>query len=353
MPAVPLPLTPEEITTGWLRDALADAHPDVEVTEATVDHVIWGTATKVFVHVRYAADPGPAGPPERLCIKGGFDPALRPVVASGYHAEARFFADIAPGIPGALPRSWFAATDPEHDQAIVILGDLRDQAIFGRPTEALPPDLVAAGLELQATWHGQTWNRAGLGASDWLTVGAPVLRGVAEMMLGEDSWAHHLAQPKAELIPRSLHDRDRFRRGLIRMWERDDRSVLALSHGDAHIGNTYVEHGGRLGFVDWQTVCLAPWSDDVAYFLVGALSVADRREYERDLLGHYLKALAANGAPAPAFEDGWNEYRTRHLHGLLWLLVPEEMQPAEYSAVMAERYAAAACDHDTLGLLNV
>jgi hypothetical protein len=352
MPAIPLPLSPEEITTDWVRAALAERHPGVQVTDATVESVQWGTATKVFVHASYSRDPGPDGPPERICIKGGFDPALRTMVASGYHTEARFFADIAPGIPTTLPRCWFAASDPEHDQAIVILDDLRERATFGRPTEPLSPDLVAAGLELQATWHAQTWDGAGLGSFDWLPVGAPVLRGVADMMLSEESWKHHVSQPKADLVPQAMLDRERFLRGLRRLWESDDRSVLALSHGDAHIGNTYVE-GHQLRFLDWQTACLAPWSDDVAYFLVGSLTIADRRDHERDLLAHYLKALAANGAPALDFEDAWTEYRTRHLHGLLWLLVPEEMQPAEYSAVMAERYGAAAFEQDNLGLLNV
>jgi hypothetical protein len=349
---MPLPLSPEEITTDWIREALGEAMPGVEVTGATVDSVLWGTATKVFVHVSYSGDPDPTGSPERLCVKGGFDPTLRPLVASGYHTEARFFADIAPAIPSTLPRCWFAASDPEADQAIVILDDLRDRATFGRPTEPLSPDLVAAGLELQASWHAQTWDGADLDSFDWLPVGAPVLRGVADMMLSEESWKHHLTQPKADLVPQPVLDRDRLHRGLRRLWESDDRSVLALSHGDAHIGNTYVEDD-QLRFVDWQTACLAPWSDDVAYFIVGALTVADRRDHERDLLAHYLEALAAHGAPAPQFEDAWAEYRTRHLHGLLWLLVPEEMQPAEYSAVMAERYGAAAFEHDTLGLLKI
>jgi aminoglycoside phosphotransferase (APT) family kinase protein len=151
-----------------------------------------------------------------------------------------------------------------------------------------------------------------------------------------------LAQPKADLVPAALRDRERFHCGLLRRWELDDRSVLAVSHGDAHIGNIYVTEAGRLGFLDWQTVCLAPWSDDVAYFLVGALTVTDRRQHERDLLAHYLKALGARGAPAADFETAWAEYRTRHLHGLIWLLVGEEMQPDEYSAVVAERYAIAA-----------
>ena len=38
-----------------------------------------------------------------------------------------------------------------------------------------------------------------------------------------------------------------------------------------------------------------PWMHDVNFFLVSALDVPNRRVHERDLLGHYLKALATFG----------------------------------------------------------
>jgi hypothetical protein len=72
--------------------------------------------------------------------------------------------------------------------------------------------------------------------------------------------------------------------------------------------NPALKHGGRqrnmdvraqqiaaVGFVDWQTVAVGPWVHDVNYFLVSALDVPDRRVHDRDLLGHYLKALATFG----------------------------------------------------------
>lgn len=38
-----------------------------------IDHIIWGSGTKVLLSATYQ---GSRIPPENLCVKGGFDPAL-------------------------------------------------------------------------------------------------------------------------------------------------------------------------------------------------------------------------------------------------------------------------------------
>ncbi|WP_397517984.1 hypothetical protein [Rhodococcus oxybenzonivorans] len=101
-------------------------------------------------------------------------------------------------------------------------------------------------------------------------------------------------------------------------------------------------------FLDWQTTSLAPWTDDVAYFIGGVLEVDDRRSHEVELLRHYLAALSASGASAPTFDEAWLAYRRHHLHGLMFALCPPEMQTAEVCALMGDRYGTAAIDHETL-----
>ena len=99
------PTSLSEITPQWLTGILERVTPEVEVAEVTVDSVVWGTATKVMLKVRYAANP-PGGPPEALCLKGGFDDAMRALGHRGYRAEARFYADIAPALGDTVPRCW-------------------------------------------------------------------------------------------------------------------------------------------------------------------------------------------------------------------------------------------------------
>lgn len=347
-----LPTQIDDLTPGWLTDALSRTNPGTQVDEVAVESVIWGTATKVFLHATYAARTE-GGPPEELCVKGGFQDDLREVAGLGYQLEAQFYRDIAPRLAIATPACWFAAVDAGANQGLVILDDLRaDGSSFGSCQRPWTPDRVAAALELQAGWHAATWNRRGAGATDWLGVGSPLFRAVVNSWLTEGHWNDFMGRPQTAPLDDSLRDRVRVRRAVMRQWELDDAAVLSLSHGDAHINNTYLDTDGRPLFLDWQVACLAPWSDDVAFFLVGALDVEDRRAGEQDLVRHYLAALAAAGAPAPDFDEGWLDYRRHQLHGLNFALCPPEMQAEADCTVMAERFGAAAVDHDTLGLLE-
>jgi hypothetical protein len=94
-----------------------------------------------------------------------------------------------------------------------------------------------------------------------------------------------------------------------------------------------------------------PWAKDVAYFIGGALTIADRRDHEQGLLKAYLDALAAAGGPAIPWEEAWKDYRRQMLQGICWTLVTEHMQPLEAIAVMNERYLTAIRDLATLDLI--
>jgi hypothetical protein len=57
---------------------------------------------------------------------------------------------------------------------------------------------------------------------------------------------------------------------------------------DAHVGNSYIEPGDAVSFLEWQGYGTGYWIHDVPYFLIGALDLPDRRSAERVLLKHYL-----------------------------------------------------------------
>jgi hypothetical protein len=52
-------------------------------------------------------------------------------------------------------------------------------------------------------------------------------------------------------------------------------------------------------------VSLGPWSIDVAYFMVGSLSIVDRQHHEDALLRHYLDVAGGYGAPDPHSMRAW------------------------------------------------
>ena len=65
-------------------------------------------------------------------------------------------------------------------------------------------------------------------------------------------------------------------------------------HSDVHIGNWYQSGLGRMGLCDWQCPSRGHWSRDVAYAISAALTVENRRSWERDLLARYLERLAGH-----------------------------------------------------------
>jgi hypothetical protein len=254
-----------------------------------------------------------------------------------------------------LPLCWFADLDESINQGLIVTDDLRaHKADFGRAGMHYSVDEVAAALELQAIWHARTWDRSGPATAPWLSVGSPFFRHAMNSLFHlPEHWDTYLAMPQTDSLPESLRDRNRFMAAMHRQWEIDDRCVPCLSHGDSHIGNTYRIPGETAPrFLDWQVLCLGPWSFDVAYFMVGALTIADRQQHEEELLRHYLGVLGGHGAPAPTFDEGMAALPRHHLHGVMWAFVPPQMQDPDGAAEMARRHVQAAVDHQTLAVLE-
>lgn len=347
-----LPIRLEQITPDWLGEALSQQSPGTRVERLTIDTPIGGTATKVFLRADYSARPAD-GPPESLCLKGGFDDAMRAVAGLGYRIESRFYRDIAPQLGDTVPRAWYAAEDLANQQGLVIVDDLRAAgARFGQPQDHYTIDQLADALERMAGWHGRSWARRGIGGFDWLSVGSPLFRPVVDSFLTPPHWDRFIALEQTRAFNDALRDRKRVAQAVRALWALDDSGPLCLSHADPHPRNTYTLADGALRFLDWQTASLAPWADDVAYFLVGILDIEQRRHNEADLLRHYLSALAGAGGPRLSFDEAWTDYRRHHLHGLMFALCPPEMQPADVCMLMGDRYATAAIDHETLKLVE-
>jgi hypothetical protein len=346
-----LPCSPEGITAQWLTDALSVEHAGVRVTDVEIADILWGTSTKVFVRPTYAKV-GPAELPESLCVKGGLDPRLHGVNDPFIHIlEANFYGNLSSQVPGAVPVGYYAAITSDEAHGVVILEDMSTRAHFFDPGDFMSVDNVSSGLESLAAWHASTWGQKA-GALPYVKVGGPS-RPYAKMFFTHDYWTKHFAQEGAPVLPPELDDPDRIMRAFEAMWVEDDAGTLCLVHGDTHIGNTYLDSSGKLGFLDWQSYFLGPWSFDVAYFICGALTIDDRANHERELLTEYLSALAAAGGPEIGYEDAIRSYAKSLLHGISWVMVPAVMQPLERVVAMSERYTAALVDHKTLSRFGV
>ena len=350
----PLPLTAEGVTAAWLSDALRTHYPDVVVHNVEPLQFIEGTATKIRLRLGYRPHTRRGGLPDQMCVKGGFGAHREYLGGQGlYSGEVRFFNEIAPLYELTRPASYFGLTQTDPVQGVVALEDLEARGVvFARATRPLSVKLVAAGLESLAALHGQSWaderpRRLGV---------EPLMPDSTDPVLQDflDVAPERFAAPRGFAAPVALHEPDRLRAAFTAYRAGVHRDAQCVVHGDAHIGNAYVEPDGRVGFVDWQTVGIGPWVHDVNYFLVSALDVPDRQTHERELLGHYLKALASFGVSAPGLDEAWSDYRRATVHGFLgWLCNPDIWQPAEVNTATYARFGMAMLDHDTYHALGV
>ena len=346
--AVPLPMAIEELDLEWLGKVLPNGAL-AQVLASRVDRVIWGTATKALLTVDIRDADGTRRS-EAICVKGPFDESLRNYYDLGvmFVIEAAFYRDVAPGLNIPLPKCFYASEDGKY--GVVILENMTARGCtFAHPKYAMSVDQAAIVLDILAELHGRTWGWR-TDRFPWLQLGSPSGRvGVSAMGEG-DRYDALCARPEvSQFLPADYRDRDRTMAALRRLWSNDDkRSELSLGHGDPHIGQVYFEPGGAPGLLDWQSVGMMPGMKDVAYFLGGAVSVADRRAHERDLLAGYLSTLHDSGGPRLSVNDIWDDYRAQMLQGIVWALVTEQMQPIEAIAALNERYLTAMRDLGSL-----
>ena len=344
----PLPLGPDDITPEWLNAALREGGGSIPSVRAVeVDGTIGGSTTKLFLRLTFDS---PDVAPDSLCIKGVLDDPhdeIRTYIAS---QEARFFRDVAGTLNIPVFRTLFADCD-EH-QGLIIFDDLRDGDIrFTSLTETWSPDKVTRALEVQAAWHGSTWN-AKHERYAFLPRGNQALATALNSFFSEEHWNAEVANSDTVTIPDELADRLRIKNAISTLFALDAAAVPTLAHGDAHIGNTYTDRSDTVGFYDWQTACMSSPIDDVTYFIGSALTIADRRSHERELLNHYLDALSAHDGPVVNREDAWLEYRHHLVHGFAWAVIPSNWYPPEIRVPIAQRYIAGIQDHDAVTLLE-
>ena len=127
-----------------------------------------------------------------------------------------------------------------------------------------------------------------------------------------------------------------------------------LFHGDVHPENLFFrqDRPGKPVLIDWQLAGRGLAANDVSFFLVKSMSVAQRRENEAQLLQDYFERLPAHARNEYSFGDFRLDYRacvTRSMVSAIMLAGPRFVdrpdQPALADAV-AERVIAAVQDLD-------
>jgi hypothetical protein len=331
--------------------ALRRHYPGVTVTGVTVLERDDGTNRRARLGVRYAD----GGGPNVVFVK-----------AEGSHREVHarngnMFNEsdlFASGLPLMVdhPFPYHVLVDRAALDYVIVMEDVTRRGADPRDsTRPMSVDQVEHGVRDLARLHGRYWglSPASHPQLEWLQTWEPT-EGWQEGLRARIPAGVTLA---TEVLPPAVSalSSEAFLRHWVRTVLTYRSGILTLLHADAHIGNTYVLPDDRVGFLDWQVCRRGNWSQDLAYFLVGSLTVEDRRAGEERLIDAYLDALQVPSGERPSREEVWLRYRASNAYGLgIWLstLGSEGYQRREVSLCLTERYASAFADWESLAALD-
>jgi hypothetical protein len=341
----PIPATLAEVLTpDWLTGALRTRFPDVEVHEVTPGPVVSRVSCNARFHISYTGAPEEELPRD-LCVKGYFsDMGNEEASASGL-AEAMFYGSLARTSGVRTLRPVYAAVDPTTRGSVVITEDVEARGgSFLDPLSTYTPDQVADSLEQFATLHAASWMNPAVADEAWLTTSLPHLlssRGLPEIR-------GNFEGPNGAGVPAAVRDGQRLVDGYtVVAGDAVTASPWTVMHGDAHVGNIFLDGEGRPCLVDWQLVQRGPWYVDVGYHIGSTMPADVRRGVERDLLRHYLDRLAAGGVDRPDEDEAWRLIKHGIVHGFfLWAITLRVAPPI--IAELLTRLGSAAEDHDAL-----
>ena len=335
-----------DVSAEWMTAALSGRFPGAEVAAATLQWVSEGTNRRARFGLTYRSGTGP----EIVFVKAEGEHRAVHARNGNLFNEPRIFASGMP-LPVDHPEPYGVLINEAALDWLVVMEDVSLRG--GDPRDSTRPlsiDQAANGVRGLARLHRayRGFSAATHPALAWVQTWAPAegfhsaLR--RRVPLGLERAGGRLP---AEVARRSADE-------IVDVWVRYVALLgrdPTLLHADAHIGNTYLLPDDDVGFLDWQVVRRGHWSQDVGYFLQGALVETDRRAAERELVAAYSEELGRGAGRA----DVWRWYRASPAYGLaIWLstLGTDGYQRHDISLELAARYAAAFVELETLDALT-
>ena len=351
-----LPRHLDTVTAEWLTGLLGNRYPGIEVSDFDVVELKNSHTTKLRIALEMNGVGKESGIPKQVCLKSNWSEGFE----SGdiCELEARFYYLMRNEVNAPLPKVYYADWDGDGGgRGIVVMEDLgAAPGKFGNSQDHLGIDGVAKGLESLAVLHGALWNSDRLNQQNWLhrSMDTPVdtdqlLRMYNYLTLNTRKKEYKAFLPNwiyetPELFSQAFDE--------LAAQEREQAGPLCLVHGDAHQGNSFLRSDGERVWHDWQLVRKGtPWRD-ITYFMLGALTIEERRSAAEDLIKHYRQALSATGAEGVLNQDqAWEQFRRWPVYGMQSWLANMDVWGQSGLAIV-ERFFSAADDMGTIALLT-
>jgi len=351
--------TIDEVDGPWITNVLRRSGAIADGASVTiVSRKAVGTGQMAATYRLVLAGDGSYGGPESVIVKcASSDEQSRStgLLTRAYEIEVSFYAEVAGLVRTRMPACHLGWCDAEAGWFVLVLEDVTDGS-QGEQLAGCTVDAAAAALEELAALHGPVWGSESVAQRAWLnrasaeshafttSLVTPLLPGFL------DRYGDRLAPEHVAVCEQFI--------GVLGPWLTRPTGPPTATHGDFRLDNLlFVPGDPRPWVVDWQTAAWGPPAGDVAYFLGGSLTVADRRTHERDLLASYHQRLVAQGVegyPSATFE---HDYRLAAYGGLLMtigasMLVQRTERGDELFATSAQRYAQQILDNGAEALLS-
>jgi aminoglycoside phosphotransferase (APT) family kinase protein len=347
-----IPTAWADVTAEWMNGAIARVHPDARVSDVKVLLEDDGTNRRARFGLSYATGSGP----ETVFVKAEA-PAHREVHARNGNLfnEADLYSSGVV-IPVDHPVPYRVVIDRPALDYVIVMEDLAQRGADPRDaTRPLTVEQTANGVRSLAALHTAFWDFSGDTRPElaWVQTWEPT----EGFQYGLRRRVPTGLERAAEVLPDEVarHDGDE----IVDLWVRFVSSLtsgpMTLLHADPHIGNTYVLPDDEVGFLDWEVTRRGNWSQDLGYFLIGALTEDDRRASQDELLNEYLAALDVPAESRPSRDEAWRRYRASAAYALaIWLstLGTDGWQRREVSLALAQRFAVAFAELDTADALD-
>ena len=307
--------------------------------------------TSETVRLRASYNSGTITAPTSAICKIG-----RPLTAalgstSPFERERQAYALFGQDPGFRIPQVYFSATD-DSGLCNLLLEDLSATARPGAQIAGCSvADAVSVVREL-ARFHRSWWEKPELEQHEWMSRPLQLLPAYAK-------GAAVIAEWLADRIPNEAIAVIQHFGALAELWIELPPVRRTLIHGDPRVDNILFEQTGdgpRACLIDWQSLRLGDPQYDVAYFLSGSISPADRRADERALLAEYVRIIAEVD-PTYTLELALDSYRANIVSGL-WLTViaaaylERSAHNADLITALLIRNASAVSDWDGLGTIT-
>jgi hypothetical protein len=355
-----LPTTIAEVTREWVTDALLASGalaPDSRVSALAARDLGEGrgmTGSVWRVSLEYE---GPAtSAPRTLIVKlSATDDTYRDYLANyeSYSREVRLYNEIAPTMLVTTPQSHRSLVSDDGRVCVMLLEDFSDHRAGDQLAGCSETDARHCVIAL-ARLHASNWEMSPFPA--WLDPRSGAM-GEGRVAVIPRAWAR-MVEKYATILPRAVRDAAaQYSRvfPLLQDWAR--RPPVTIRHGDFRLDN--ILFGAEptpeaLVFIDWQGTTVGRGMADVAYFLTQSMPAANRRLWERELLGLYGRELADHGIQDA--DATWGQYRLGALYNLalaagIAVYDPADERGATFVRTAVGRAGDAIEDLDLMSLL--